>query len=111
MATSGVTNITGNLGISPANSTAYTGFGTLSNKGQSATSASVDGRLYASDMATPTPSVLASAISTQAAVTGVVALHQQVRRFRSSQSCSKSSIDPSFEPPIRRSPKIDYSSL
>jgi len=63
VATSGMTNITGNLGISPANSTAYTGFGSLSNKGQYATSASVDGRLYASDMATPTPSVLASAIS------------------------------------------------
>lgn len=67
VSTTGVTAITGNLGISPIASTAYTGFGaTLASNGQYATSAAVTGLLYAADLAAPTPSILTTAIGAQA---------------------------------------------
>jgi len=61
--TTGATAITGNLGVSPIATTAFTGFGeTLSSNGQYATSPLVNGRLYAADMAAPTPTVLTTAV-------------------------------------------------
>ena len=60
----GPTNITGNIGISPNNSTAITGFTlTLNPSNQFSTSPLVAGRIFAADHATPTPSLLTTAVS------------------------------------------------
>ena len=64
--TTGVTAITGDLGISPAARATVTGFGeTLSVDGTFATSALVldGGKIYASDFAIPTPDMLITAIA------------------------------------------------
>ncbi|PKL21245.1 MAG: hypothetical protein CVV48_08905 [Spirochaetae bacterium HGW-Spirochaetae-4] len=64
--TTGVTAITGDLGISPAARATVTGFGeTLSVDGTFATSALVldGGKIYASDFAIPTPEMLITAIA------------------------------------------------
>ncbi|KAF8164849.1 antifreeze protein [Crassisporium funariophilum] len=56
--------ITGNLGLSPAAGTYYTGFSeTLSGGGTESTSTQVVGVLKAANYATPTPSQLSTAIS------------------------------------------------
>jgi len=69
VSTTGTTAITGNLGISPIATTAFTGFGlTLASGGQYATCPAVTGHLYGADMAAPTPHVLTVAISARAAV-------------------------------------------
>lgn len=55
--------ITGNIGVSPIDSTAMTGFSeTLDASGEFATSAQVTGRLHAADYAAPTPATLTTAI-------------------------------------------------
>lgn len=60
----GNTNITGDLGISPAAATAMTGFGLiLDPSGTYSTSSLVTGKIYAADYTSPTPSVLTTAIS------------------------------------------------
>ncbi len=61
--TTGTTEVSGNMGVSPINSTAITGFGlVVSANGQYSTSALVNGQIYASDYADPTPANLNSAI-------------------------------------------------
>jgi hypothetical protein len=65
---SGVTNvpgsvITGDVGTSPIAQTAITGFGlTLDASGEFATSAQVNGNIYAASAASPTPSMLTTAV-------------------------------------------------
>lgn len=62
--TTGGTQITGDIGVSPAALTDLTGFSaTLSEDGTSATSDYVTGKIYASDMQEPTPSILTTAIT------------------------------------------------
>lgn len=56
--------VTGDIGVSPIDSTAITGFSlTMDSSGEYATSEQVDGRVYASDYAAPTPSKLTTAVS------------------------------------------------
>lgn len=55
-------NITGDLGLSPAATSFYTGFALTDATGY-ATSAQVTGKLYASNMADPTPINLTTAVS------------------------------------------------
>jgi hypothetical protein len=59
--TTGVTSITGDIGISPAAATYITGFG-LIGAGTYSTSSLVTGNIYASDYTDPTPSKLTTAI-------------------------------------------------
>ena len=60
----GVTAITGNVGVSPIDSTAITGFTlALDASNQFSTSPLVTGNVYAADYAVPTPSNLTTAIS------------------------------------------------
>ena len=62
--TTGVTSITGNIGLSPAALSDMTGFGeTLDFSGVFATSSLVTGMIYAADMTSPTPSNLITAVS------------------------------------------------
>lgn len=60
----GNTDITGDLGISPAAATAITGFDLiLDPSGTFSTSSLVNGKIYAADYAAPTPVILTAAIS------------------------------------------------
>ncbi|MBN1661967.1 MAG: Ig-like domain-containing protein [Deltaproteobacteria bacterium] len=62
--TTGVTLITGDIGVSPIDSTAMTGFGeAMDASGQFSTSPLVVGKLYASDYGVPTPAKMTAAIS------------------------------------------------
>ncbi len=64
ISTTGVTSITGNIGVSPITSTAITGFGLIMDvNGQSAHTPIVTGSVYASDYAVPTPSNLTTAVN------------------------------------------------
>ena len=55
--------VTGDIGVSPINSTAITGFSlNLSAGSPFATSAQITGKVYASDYAAPTPANLTTAI-------------------------------------------------
>jgi len=69
--TTGVTSITGDLGISPAFSTAMTGFAlALDGSGTFSTSSLVNGKIYAADYSSLTPANLTAAVSAmQAAYT------------------------------------------
>lgn len=63
VSTTGTTAVTGNIGVSPAAQSFLTGFSeALDATNVFATSSLVTGRLYASDMAAPTPSNLTAAI-------------------------------------------------
>ncbi|MDZ7687926.1 MAG: ice-binding family protein [Halobacteriales archaeon] len=56
--------VAGNIGVSPIDSTALTGFSlTMDSSGEFATSDQVSGRVFASDYASPTPSKLTTAVS------------------------------------------------
>ena len=56
--------ITGNIGVSPIDSAAVTGFSlTVDASNQYATSAQVTGKVYAADYSSPTPSNLTTAVS------------------------------------------------
>jgi hypothetical protein len=75
-AKSGISNvptstITGDIGVSPATATAITGFGlTMDGSGTFATSAQIDGQVFASTYAAPTPANLTVAVlAMQAAYT------------------------------------------
>ncbi len=60
----GTTSIVGDIGVSPIDHTAITGFSLiLDPSGQFATSSLVDGRVYAADYASPTPTMLTTAVS------------------------------------------------
>lgn len=64
ISTTGTTSIVGDIGVSPIDSTAITGFGLiLDSTTQFATSSLVEGKVYASDYTLPTPSVMTTAIS------------------------------------------------
>ena len=61
--TTGTPSIAGNIGLSPAAASSFTGFGqTLDASGQFSTSALVTGKLYAANYAVPTPAALTTAV-------------------------------------------------
>ena len=67
VSTTGTTHVTGDLGLSPAASTYFTGFSdTLDATNTYSTSPFVTGRLYAASMASPTPVKLSTAVSDMA---------------------------------------------
>jgi hypothetical protein len=62
--TTGVTKITGNIGVSPIAATAITGFGlVLDSSGTFSRSSLVTGRVYAANYKAPTPKMLTTAVS------------------------------------------------
>jgi hypothetical protein len=64
ISTTGTTSIVGNIGVSPIDHTAITGFSLiLDPSGQFATSSLVDGKVFAADYASPTPTMLTTAVS------------------------------------------------
>lgn len=64
ISTTGTTSIVGDIGVSPAAQSSITGFSeTLDASNQFATSGIVTGRIYAADMAPPTPAKMTSAIA------------------------------------------------
>jgi hypothetical protein len=64
ISTTGVTLITGEIGVSPIDHTAITGFGlTLDASGTFSTSSLVVGKVYAADYTDPTPAKMTTAIS------------------------------------------------
>ena len=64
ISTTGATSIVGDLGASPIDSTAITGFGlTMDSTNTFSTSSLVAGKVYAADYTAPTPSNLTTAIS------------------------------------------------
>lgn len=63
ISTTGTTKITGNIGVSPAARTYITGFDEIMDaSNQFATSSLVEGRIYAANMAVPTPEQMTTAI-------------------------------------------------
>ncbi len=63
ISTTGTTQVTGDIGVSPVSATAITGFSLSLAAGSSyATSALVTGKVYASDYATPSPTTMTTAI-------------------------------------------------
>jgi len=68
VSSTGTTSVTGDLGLSPAAGTYYTGFSdSLDASNTFSTSAFVTGRLYAASMASPTPVKLTTAVGDMAA--------------------------------------------
>jgi len=64
ISTTGITSITGDIGVSPIAATAITGFGLiLDSSGTFSTSSLVTGRVYAADYAPPTPTKMTTAVS------------------------------------------------
>jgi hypothetical protein len=64
ISTTGVTAVTGNLGLSPAAASFITGFSLVADaSGVFSTSAQVTGNVYAADYAVPTPANLTTAVS------------------------------------------------
>ena len=64
ISTTGVTSITGNIGVSPMAATGITGFGLIMDtNGQSSHTPIVTGSVYASDYASPTPANLTVAVA------------------------------------------------
>jgi hypothetical protein len=64
VSTTGTTSIVGDIGISPAAASFITGFGLIMDVTNTfSTSSLVDGKVYATDYATPTPAYLTTAIS------------------------------------------------
>ena len=64
ISTTGITLVTGNIGVSPAAATAITGFGLIMDtNGQSSHTPLVTGKVYASDYAAPTPAKMTTAVS------------------------------------------------
>ena len=64
ISTTGVTSITGNIGVSPMAATGITGFGLIMDtNGQSSHTPIVTGSVYASDYAPPTPANLTVAVA------------------------------------------------
>jgi hypothetical protein len=63
ISTTGVTSIIGDIGVSPASSTAITGFGLIMDtNGQTSHTPIVNGKVYAADYAAPTPAYLTTAV-------------------------------------------------
>jgi hypothetical protein len=64
ISTTGVTSITGNIGVAPAAATYITGFGLMKDGSNTfSTSALVAGKVYAVDYAVPTPTTMTTAVS------------------------------------------------
>ncbi len=64
ISTTGVSTITGDIGVSPASATAITGFGLIMDtNGQTSHTPIVNGKVYAADYAAPTPAYLTTAVS------------------------------------------------
>lgn len=64
ISTTGVTTITGDIGVSPAAASSITGFGLIMDtNGQSSHTPIVIGSVYASDYAAPTPANMTTAVS------------------------------------------------
>ena len=64
ISTTGTTSIVGNIGSSPIDSTAITGFDLIvDSSNEFATSSLINGKVYASDYSSPTPASLTTAIS------------------------------------------------
>ena len=64
ISTTGTTHITGDIGVSPIDSTAVTGFGPIMDASNTfATSSLVTGSIYAANYSDPTPAKLTSAVS------------------------------------------------
>ena len=64
ISTTGTTSIVGDIGASPIDSTAITGFGLiLDSSNEFATSSLVTGKVYAADYAPPTPTRMTTAVS------------------------------------------------
>lgn len=62
--TTGITAITGDIGVSPITATAITGFGLIMDVSNSfSTSSLVTGKVYAADYAVPTPTKMTAAVS------------------------------------------------
>ncbi|MHB1709506.1 MAG: ice-binding family protein [Thermoplasmataceae archaeon] len=60
----GTSSITGNVGLSPAAASYFTGFSqTLNSSGQFSTSSYVTGDMYAANYASPTPTMLTAAVN------------------------------------------------
>jgi cell division septation protein DedD len=76
ISTTGTTSITGNIGVSPAAATYITGFGLIADTSNTfSTSSLVIGKVYAANYATPTPTMMTTAISDmQTAYTTVAGL-------------------------------------
>src|SRR3972149_6434781 len=56
ISTTGTTSITGDIGVSPIDSSAITGFGLIMDSSNTfSTSSLVTGKIYAADYTTPTP--------------------------------------------------------
>ena len=63
ISTTGTTSIVGDIGVSPIDSTAITGFGLIMDStNQFSTSSLVTGKVYASDYASPTPTTMNTAV-------------------------------------------------
>jgi hypothetical protein len=63
ISTTGVTSITGDIGVSPAAASAITGFGLIMDtNGQTSHTPIVIGKVYAADYAAPTPAYLTTAV-------------------------------------------------
>ncbi len=63
ISTTGITNVGGNIGVSPAAATSITGFGLImDSNNQSAHTPIVTGKVYAADYAAPTPAKMTTAI-------------------------------------------------
>jgi len=63
ISTTGVTSIVGDIGVSPISATAITGFDLiLAPSGRYSTSSLVEGKVYASDYAPPTPTRMTTAV-------------------------------------------------
>ena len=64
ISTTGITKITGDIGVSPTAASAITGFGLIMDtNGQSSHTPIVIGKVYASDYAAPTPAKMTTAVS------------------------------------------------
>jgi hypothetical protein len=64
ISTTGITSVTGDIGVSPITSTAITGFGLIMDaNGQTSHTPIVTGKVYAADYAVPTPGNLTTSVS------------------------------------------------
>lgn len=64
ISTTGITSVTGDIGVSPSAATSITGFGLIMDtNGASSHTPIVTGKVYASDYAAPTPAKMTTAVS------------------------------------------------
>jgi hypothetical protein len=74
ISTTGTTSISGNIGVSPIDATAITGFGLVMDPSNHfSTSSLVDGKVFAADYTPPTPAMMTAAVSDMQAAYTVAA--------------------------------------